>query len=51
MPRNISKPSLNSTRKLTPLEMTKIHFGRPALQSPTSSGSGPADRDSVAAEN
>ena len=35
MPRNISKPQLESAKKLTPFEMSKIHFGSPSLQSST----------------
>ena len=38
MPRKIPKPQLASAQKLSAFEMTKIHFGRSALQSSTTSG-------------
>ncbi len=33
MPINIPKPNLESAQRLTPFDMTKIHFGNHGLQS------------------
>ena len=37
MPRKISEPRLKSARELTAFEQAAIHFGRPALQTPSDS--------------
>lgn len=44
MPLNISKPQLQSATKLTAFDLTKIHFGRSALQSVATDN--PANRSS-----